>query len=90
MKGPLREYRKRCDLNRRRPAAKVTARNVPVKCTDGQGTFNVRVWEPERALSKTQARSRSAILFFHGGGWIHGNSCGDEGEFLIPDPGTPG
>lgn len=83
-KGPLAEYRAKCDLKRRQPIAKVNATDVSVKCTGAeQESFNVRVWVPERAEKEIKGRSRPAILFFHGGGWIHGNSRGDEGEFLF-------
>lgn len=84
-KGPLAEYRAKCDLKRRHPVVKVNATDFSVKCTgDVQESFNVHVWVPERAEKESKGLSRPAILFFHGGGWIHGNSLGDEGEILFP------
>ncbi|KIW95328.1 uncharacterized protein Z519_03912 [Cladophialophora bantiana CBS 173.52] len=79
LKGPLAEYRARCDIQRRRSGTRIYIKEVSVQCSDGsQDTFNIRVYEPqiEETISKRQLRP--AILMLHGGGWIHGNSRGDE------------
>ncbi|KIX95660.1 uncharacterized protein Z520_08780 [Fonsecaea multimorphosa CBS 102226] len=78
LKGPLAEHRARCDIQRRRPEAKVDISEVSVLCSDGsEDTFVIRVYDPELE-EKTSKQLRPAILMLHGGGWIHGKPCGDE------------
>ncbi|KIW32086.1 uncharacterized protein PV07_03658 [Cladophialophora immunda] len=80
LKGPLAEHRARCDIQRRRPEAKIDISDVSVQCSDGsQDTFVIRVYEPQLAEETSkQQQLRPAILMLHGGGWIHGKPCGDD------------
>ncbi|KAH0844850.1 hypothetical protein FOPE_09588 [Fonsecaea pedrosoi] len=79
LKGPLAEHRAKCKFQRRRPEAKVDISDVSVQCSDGsQNKFIIRVYEPELGNNAPKQKLRPAIFMLHGGGWIHGNPCGDD------------
>lgn len=80
LKNPVAEWRSKCDISRRRPCARVNKYDISVPCSDSsQGSFSIRVYEPEFEGEKMNARKRPAVLMYHGGGWIHGTPQGDEG-----------
>ncbi|KAI7972798.1 hypothetical protein EIK77_003944 [Talaromyces pinophilus] len=81
--GPLGKYRANLGLNLRRiPAQEIRKEIFTVSRTDGNGSYGFWVFEPVSAQVDNQASSRPAILMFHGGGWIHGDPSGDEGELI--------
>jgi acetyl esterase/lipase len=60
----------------KRPPASIEIENIPISYA-GKNSFSVRVYNP--AIEKDVSKPRSALLMFHGGGWIHGLPEMDEG-----------
>lgn len=78
LSSDLNKYREDFEIELQNPRQEINADIINVKCSDGQGEFALWVYEP--TTSGTSDKSRPAILMMHGGGWIHGNPLGDEGE----------
>ncbi|KAF7558988.1 hypothetical protein G7046_g5165 [Stylonectria norvegica] len=77
--GALTEFREKCDMKLRRPKQEVKKDVVTIKTSDGAGSFDL--WIYSLAAGGTEGKPKPAILMFHGGGWIHGDPSGDEGEY---------
>jgi hypothetical protein len=83
--SPLAETRKIVNFPRRRPEVPVATQDVRVPCSDGSNSdFGIRVYKPQILSEEQVSPLRPSILMFHGGGWIHGNPLGDEGQILHP------
>lgn len=78
VKGPLAKHRADLGIKLRRPPQEVGKNIITVNATDGDGEYGIWVYEPTAAGAR-----RPAILMLHGGGWIHGNPAGDEGEHYL-------
>lgn len=78
--GELAKHRAKFDFEYRRPRREVKKEIITISpLDDGENAFDLWVYEVP-STPEDEVSSRPAILMFHGGGWIHGNPAGDEGN----------